>query len=82
MSTAGTSVLAGHNVVTDAASEHTLSTPSKMCKNLVIMGAGMGIMIGKNNLKITIYIDETTHKATTLGSTDGRLLYKLVIQFT
>ena len=30
VSTAETSVLAGHNVVTDAASEHTLSTALKM----------------------------------------------------
>ena len=73
VSTAGTSVLAGHNVVTDAASEHTLSTASKDVKKSGIMGAGMGIMIGKKQSKDNYYIDETTHKATTLGSTDGKV---------
>ena len=37
------------------------------------MGAGMGIMIGKKQSKDNYYIDETTHKATTLGSTDGKV---------
>ena len=37
------------------------------------MGAGMGIMIGKKQSKDNYYIDETTHKATTLGSTDGEV---------
>ena len=73
VSTAGTSVLAGHNVVTDAASEHTLSTASKDVKKSGIMGAGIGIMIGKKQSKDNYYIDETTHKATTLGSTDGKV---------
>lgn len=73
VSTAETSVLAGHNVVTDAASEHTLSTASKDVKKSGIMGAGMGIMIGKKQSKDNYYIDETTHKATTLGSTDGKV---------
>ena len=50
VSTAETSVLAGHNVVTDAASEHTLSTASKDVKKSGIMGAGMGIMIGKKTI--------------------------------
>jgi len=73
VSTAGTSVLAGHNVITDAATEHTLSTASKDVKKSGIMGAGMGIMIGKKQSKDNYYIDETTHKATTLGSTDGKV---------
>ena len=73
VSTAGTSVLAGHNVRTDAAAEHTLSTASKDVKKSGIMGAGMGIMIGKKQSKDYYYIDETTHKATTLGSTDGEV---------
>ena len=73
VSTAGTSVLAGHNVTTDAAAEHTLSTASKDVKKSGIMGAGMGIMIGKKQSKDNYYIDETTHKATTLGSTDGKV---------
>ncbi len=73
VSTAGTSVLAGHNVTTDAAAEHTLSTASKDVKKSGIMGAGMGIMIGKKQSKDNYYIDETTHKATTLGSTDGEV---------
>ena len=73
VSTAETSVLAGHNVVTDAASEHTLSTASKDVKKSGIMGAGMGIMIGKKQSKDNYYIDETTHKATTLGSTNGEV---------
>ena len=73
VSTAGTSVLAGHNVITDAAAEHTLSTASKDVKKSGIMGAGMGIMIGKKQSKDNYYIDETTHKATTLGSTDGKV---------
>lgn len=37
------------------------------------MGAGMGIMIGKKQSKDNYYIDETTHKATTLGSTNGEV---------
>ena len=73
VSTAGTSVLAGHDVITDAAAEHTLSTASKDVKKSGIMGAGMGIMIGKKQSKDNYYIDETTHKATTLGSTDGKV---------
>lgn len=73
VSTAGTSVLAGHDVITDAASEHTLSTASKDVKKSGIMGAGMGIMIGKKQSKDNYYIDETTHKATTLGSTNGEV---------
>ncbi|WP_295228676.1 hemagglutinin repeat-containing protein [Veillonella sp.] len=73
VSTAGTSVLAGHNVTTDAAAEHTLSTASKNVKKSGIMGAGMGIMIGKKQSKDNYYIDETTHKATTLGSTNGEV---------
>ena len=73
VSTAGTTVLAGHNVITDAAAEHTLSTASKDVKKSGIMGAGMGIMIGKKQSKDNYYIDETTHKATTLGSTDGEV---------
>lgn len=73
VSTAGTSVLAGHDVITDAAAEHTLSTASKDVKKSGIMGAGMGIMIGKKQSKDNYYIDETTHKATTLGSTDGEV---------
>ena len=73
VSTAGTTVLAGHNVITDAAAEHTLSTASKDVKKSGIMGAGMGIMIGKIQSKDNYYIDETTHKATTLGSTDGKV---------
>ena len=73
VSTAGTSVLAGHDVRTDAAAEHTLSTASKDVKKSGIMGAGMGIMIGKKQSKDNYYIDETTHKATTLGSTDGEV---------
>ena len=73
VSTAGTSVLAGHNVVIDAASEYTLSTASKDVKKSGIMGAGIGIMIGKKQSKDNYYIDETTHKATTLGSTDGKV---------
>ena len=73
VSTAGTSVLAGHNVTTDAAAEHTLSTASKDVKKSGIMGAGMGIMIGKKQSKDNYSIDETTHKATTLGSTDGEV---------
>ena len=73
VSTAGTSVLAGHNVITDAAAEHTLSTASKDVKKSGIMGAGIGIMIGKKQSKDNYYIDETTHKATTLGSTDGKV---------
>ena len=73
VSTAGTTVLAGHNVITDAAAEHTLSTASKDVKKSGIMGAGMGIMIGKKQSKDNYYIDETTHKATTLGSTDGKV---------
>ena len=73
VSTAGTSVLAGHNVITDAAAEHTLSTASKDVKKSGIMGAGMGIMIGKKQSKDNYYIDETTHKATALGSTDGKV---------
>lgn len=73
VSTAGTSVLAGHNVTTDAAAEHTLSTASKDVKKSGIMGAGMGIMIGKKQSKDNYYIDETTHKATTLGSTNGEV---------
>ena len=73
VSTAGTSVLAGHNVITDAAAEHTLSTASKDVKKSGIMGAGMGIMIGKKQSKDNYSIDETTHKATTLGSTDGEV---------
>ena len=70
VSTAGTSVLAGHDVITDAAAKHTLSTASKDVKKSGIMGAGMGIMIGKKQSKDNYYIDETTHKATTLGSTN------------
>ena len=73
VSTAGTTVLAGHNVITDAAAEHMLSTASKDVKKSGIMGAGMGIMIGKKQSKDNYYIDETTHKATTLGSTDGKV---------
>ena len=73
VSTAGTSVLAGHDVRTDAAAEHTLSTASKDVKKSGIMGAGMGIMIGKKQSKDNYYIDETTHKATTLGSTNGEV---------
>lgn len=73
VSTAGTSVLAGHNVVIDAASEYTLSTASKDVKKSGIMGAGIGIMIGKKQSEDNYYIDETTHKATTLGSTDGKV---------
>ena len=73
VSTAGTSVLAGHNVTTDAAAEHTLSTASKDVKKSGIMGAGMGIMIGKKQSKDNYSIDETTHKATTLGSTNGEV---------
>ena len=73
VSTAGTTVLAGHNVITDAAAEHTLSTASKDVKKSGIMGAGMGIMIGKKQSKDNYYIDETTHKATTLGSADGEV---------
>ena len=73
VSTAGTSVLAGHNVTTDTASEHTLSTASKDVKKSGIMGAGMGIMIGKKQSKDNYSIDETTHKATTLGSTNGEV---------
>ena len=73
VSTAGTSVLAGHDVITDAAAEHTLSTASKDVKKSGIMGAGMGIMIGKKQSKDNYSIDETTHKATTLGSTDGKV---------
>ena len=73
VSTTGTSVLAGHDVITDAAAEHTLSTASKDVKKSGIMGAGMGIMIGKKQSKDNYYIDETTHKATTLGSTDGKV---------
>ena len=73
VSTTGTSVLAGHDVITDAAAEHTLSTASKDVKKSGIMGAGMGIMIGKKQSKDNYYIDETTHKATTLGSTDGEV---------
>lgn len=73
VSTAGTSVLAGHDVITDAVAEHTLSTASKDVKKSGIMGAGMGIMIGKKQSKDNYYIDETTHKATTLGSTDGKV---------
>lgn len=73
VSTAGTSVLAGHDVITDAAAEHTLSTASKDVKKSGIMGAGIGIMIGKKQSKDNYYIDETTHKATTLGSTDGKV---------
>ena len=73
VSTDGTSVLAGHDVITDAAAEHTLSTASKDVKKSGIMGAGMGIMIGKKQSKDNYYIDETTHKATTLGSTNGEV---------
>lgn len=73
VSTAGTSVLAGHDVITDAAAKHTLSTASKDAKKSGIMGAGMGIMIGKKQSKDNYYIDETTHKATTLGSTNGEV---------
>lgn len=73
VSTAGTSLLAGHDVITDAAAEHTLSTASKDVKKSGIMGAGMGIMIGKKQSKDNYSIDETTHKATTLGSTDGKV---------
>ena len=73
VSTAGTSVLAGHDVITDAAAEHTLSTASKDVKKSGIMGAGMGIMIGKKQSKDNYYIDETTHKSTTLGATDGEV---------
>ena len=73
VSTAGTSVLAGHDVITDAAAKHTLSTASKDVKKSGIMGAGMGIMIGKKQSKDNSYIDETTHKATTLGSTNGEV---------
>ena len=73
VSTAGTSVLAGHTVRTDAAAEHTLSTASKDVKKSGIMGAGIGIMIGKKQSKDNYYIDETTHKATTLGSTNGEV---------
>ena len=73
VSTAGTSVLAGHNITTDAAAEHTLSTASKDVKKSGIMGAGMGIMIGKKQSKDNYSIDETTHKATTLGSTNGEV---------
>lgn len=73
VSTAGTSVLAGHNVRTDAAAKHTLSTASKDVKKSGIMGAGMGIMIGKKQSKDNYSIDETTHKATTLGATDGEV---------
>ena len=73
VSTTGTSVLAGHNVITDAAAEHTLSTASKDVKKSGIMGAGMGIMIGKKQSKDNYYINETTHKATTLGSTNGKV---------
>ena len=73
VSTAGTSVLAGHNVTTDAAAEHTLSIASKDVKKSGIMGAGMGIMIGKKQSKDNYSIDETTHKATTLESTNGEV---------
>ena len=73
VSTAGISVLAGHNVITDAAAEHTLSTASKDVKKSGIMGAGMGIMIGKKQSKDNYSIDETTHKATSLGSADGKV---------
>ena len=73
VSTADTSVLAGHNVITDAAAEHTLSTAFKDVKKSGIMGAGMGIMIGKKQSKDNYSIDETTHKATTLGSTNGEV---------
>ncbi|MFC2463301.1 MAG: hemagglutinin repeat-containing protein, partial [Veillonella parvula] len=73
VSTAGTSVLAGHDVITDVAAKHTLSTASKDVKKSGIMGAGMGIMIGKKQSKDNYYIDETTHKATTLGSTNGEV---------
>ena len=73
VSTSGTSVLAGHDVITDAAAEHTLSTASKDVKKSGIMGAGMGIMIGKKQSKDNYYIDETTHKSTTLGATDGEV---------
>ena len=73
VSTDGTSVLAGHDVITDAAAEHTLSTASKDVKKSGIMGAGMGIMIGKKQSKDNYSIDETIHKATTLGSTNGEV---------
>ena len=60
VSTAGTSVLAGHDVITDVAAEHTLSTASKDVKKSGIMGAGIGIMIGKKQSKDNYYIDENT----------------------
>ena len=60
VSAASTSVLAGHNVTTDAAAEHTLSTASKDVKKSGIMGAGIGIMIGKKQSKDNYYIDENT----------------------
>lgn len=42
VSTAGTSVLAGHNVITDAAAEHTLSTASKDVKKIWYYGCWHG----------------------------------------
>ena len=42
VSTAGTTVLAGHNVITDAAAEHTLSTASKDVKKIWYYGCWHG----------------------------------------
>ena len=42
VSTAGTSVLAGHDVRTDAAAEHTLSTASKDVKKIWYYGCWYG----------------------------------------
>ncbi|WP_277282603.1 hemagglutinin repeat-containing protein, partial [Veillonella caviae] len=73
VSTEGTDIVAGHNIHTDAAEEYALSESSKEVKKSGLMGAGIGFMIGKQQSKDNYRTEETTHRATTLGSTNGKV---------
>lgn len=73
VSTEGTDIVAGHNIHTDAAEEYALSESSKEVKKSGLMGAGIGFMIGKQQSKDNYRIEETTHRATTLGATNGKV---------
>lgn len=73
VSTEETDVLAGHNIHTDAAEEYALSESSKEVKKSGLMGAGIGFMIGKQQSKDNYRTEETTHRATTLGATNGKV---------
>ena len=73
VSTEGTDIVAGHNIHTDAAEEYILSESSKEVKKSGLMGAGIGFMIGKQQSKDNYRTEETTHRATTLGATNGKV---------